>query len=143
MVQDYIDEIDRAQTLDDLLDVAPFLNMNVLIQCAILDIAPADFSRDIMSINRDRRQRGLRSLNGRQVFWHMNQKFLISINSAKHTAHTAFMELKLCNDNLKGYMGKWKQLLGDLGDINHETVSYITKGNLFWIQVKTASILKI
>ena len=50
LVQDYIDEIDRAKTPDDLPDVAPFLNMDVLIQCAILDIAPGDFPRTLCQL---------------------------------------------------------------------------------------------
>ena len=39
-------------------------------------------------------------------------------------------------------MDKWKQLLGDVGDLNHETISYVTKGNLFYTQIKQASIVQ-
>lgn len=52
------------------------------------------------------------------------------------------MELKLQNDNLKGYVDKWRRLLFDLGDINHEAINYVTKGNLFWNQVKHATVMK-
>ncbi len=51
------------------------------------------------------------------------------------------MQLQLRNDNIRQYMNESTQLLAQLGNANHSVISYDQKRQLFWEQIKHASIM--
>ncbi len=101
-----------------------------------------EFTTYCSGLDTARASQGLRLLGGRQLVWLMYQKFRTSrISTSAATAQT-FYALQLRNDNIKEYMNRWTQLLSQLGDSHHSVVDYDRKGQLFWEQIKQASITR-